>query len=309
MSLILLCAGIYTVCRSMAPRNMYTSLSAGLFRKHFSTLEKLNTVELAYEKEEGTQKDESILICHGWVGSKQNWRTVSRKLAEKTQIPSYNIDLRNHGASPHVTPHDYYNMVADVVKFIDKHNLKNTTVIGHSMGGKVAMALALARPDLVRRLVVGDISPRIVTMWKKFYDLVDGMIEVRNSNVRSRREADAILTKVEARPEIRQYVLTNAKIEDGRLKFTIPIELIKNCLPEIGDFPYESKDGVVFEKPTTVIKAINSPFLSYDDFPLIKEFFPNSELHTSQTGHFMYMEKPDDFVDLVSRNVEKDRLK
>src|SRR5690606_29290029 len=118
-------------------------------------------MELHY-RERGEGKP--LLLLHGIFGSADNWLTFSRSLSD--QYRSYSVDLRNHGQSPHDPVFDYPAMVEDVKLFIEKHGLENPAIIGHSMGGKVAMNFAVAYPDLLSRLVVVDIAPR-------FYDLSD----------------------------------------------------------------------------------------------------------------------------------------
>ncbi|TIA85709.1 hypothetical protein E3P99_03910 [Wallemia hederae] len=267
------------------------------------------SVELAYEKEDGNRIDEAIILCHGWIGSKQNMRTVSRKLATPTQSPSYNLDLRNHGSSPHAEPHDYAHMAADIAAFIDTHQLQNVTLIGHSLGGKAGMELALTHPHLLRRLVIVDITPKSYETRPAFYTMTEGMQAVERAGVRSRRQADAILAKYEPRAELRKYLLTNmvyTHANDTHMHCKIPVQIINNALTDLGTFPYQNAEKQ-FSKPTTILKALNSPFLNHDDFLFVRKLFPAAEFTTIKSGHFVHLDEPDTFTELVASHIEKDR--
>lgn len=266
-------------------------------------------MNLAYEKVEGSLDAEPIVVCHGLMGSKQNWRTLARNMATKTHSSIYTLDLRNHGTSPHATPHDYEHMAADVAHFIESHKLHNVTLLGHSMGGKVVMALALSKPHLLRRLIVADMSPQRAGISEDFTAYTQKMVEIEHSNVRSKKEADEMLQKVEGNMAIRQFLLTNAEMNKntGFYKFRIPVDVLRDSIDAIGDFPYGENDNITFEKPATFIKGAHSKYLNHKNIPVAQKFFPNMELHTLEAGHFVHTEKPADFVELVRRDVESDR--
>ncbi|TIB74110.1 hypothetical protein E3Q23_02779 [Wallemia mellicola] len=278
-------------------------------RIHYSQSRWLSTVKLAHEKVDGSVTDEPIVVCHGLMGSKQNWRTLAKNIAQKTQSPVYTLDLRNHGTSPHAEPHDYTHMAADVSQFIEENNLKNVTLIGHSMGGKVVMALALSKPHLLRRLIVADMSPQIAEISKEFRAYTERMAEIENADVKSKKEADQMLQTVEPNMAIRQFLLTNAEMnkDTGFYKFRIPVEILRDAIPAIGDFPYKAEDEVTFDKPTTFVKGSNSAYLNHKNIPLAEKFFPNMKLVTFQAGHFVHTEKPFEFVQLVTDDIESDR--
>ncbi|TIA87527.1 hypothetical protein E3P99_03121 [Wallemia hederae] len=274
-----------------------------------STLRQLSTVPLAYEKTEGSLDDEPIVVCHGLMGSKQNWRTLARNMALKTHSSVYTLDLRNHGTSPHAKPHDYEHMAADVAAFIESQKLDKVTLVGHSMGGKVVMALALKHPHLLRRLVVADMSPQIAKISEEFLAYTQKMVEIEHANVRSKKEADEMLKAVEPNMAIRQFLLTNAEMnkETGFYKFRIPVETLRDAIDAIGDFPFKDSDAVSFDKPTTFIKGEYSKYLNHKNIPLAEKFFPNMRLHTLPAGHFVHTEKPAEFIEILRQDIEDDR--
>ncbi|TIB50312.1 hypothetical protein E3P80_00472 [Wallemia ichthyophaga] len=294
--------------RGGACRGFIAATSTVPLKTH-SHLRQLSTVNLAYEKIEGSLDSEPIVVCHGLMGSKQNWRTLARNMATKTHSSIYTLDLRNHGTSPHATPHDYAHMAADVSQFIESHNLHNVTLLGHSMGGKVVMALALAQPHLLRRLIVADMSPQRASISEEFLAYTQTMVDIEHANVRSKKEADEMLKKVESNMAIRQFLLTNAEMnkDTGFYKFRIPVDILRDSIDAIGDFPFGEQSNAVFDKPTTFIKGEHSSYLNHKNIPLVKRFFPNMQLHTLNAGHFVHTEKPADFVELVREAVENDR--
>lgn len=143
---------------------------------------------------------EAVVVCHGLFGSKQNWRSLGRAMAKRFCLPVYALDLRNHGTSPHIEGLHYADMAADVLGFLKEHNLKKVVLIGHSMGGKVALALTLS-PDLpkdaISYLVSVDMTPARGPLSKEFEQYVEAMLEIQNSGVETRNEADKLLSKTE----------------------------------------------------------------------------------------------------------------
>jgi len=142
-----------------------------------------------------------IVIMHGIFGSADNWLTQARILSSKYRV--FTVDLRNHGQSPHSDEFDYQAMVADMVEFIDEHRLKDPIIIGHSMGGKVAMNLAVAHPDKLSKLIVVDISPRPYNL--EHYVIINGLKAIPIDQITSRQEADSVLEKYVPEMDVRQF--------------------------------------------------------------------------------------------------------
>lgn len=148
-----------------------------------------------------TDKTQAVVVCHGLYGSKQNWRSVGRAMAKSFRVPVYALDLRNHGDSPHNSSMTYSDMAADVKGFLQDHQLEKVTLIGHSLGGKVAMALALdpERPsNLLAQLVSVDMSPAVGAISSEFMAYAKAMVDIEESGCHSRKEADTILQKTES---------------------------------------------------------------------------------------------------------------
>ncbi|MFZ6010242.1 MAG: alpha/beta fold hydrolase [Bacteroidota bacterium] len=236
-----------------------------------------------------------IIIMHGIFGSSDNWLTQAKILSAQYHV--YSLDLRNHGQSPHDDKFDYKVMAADLEKFIRDHNIQNPIVIGHSMGGKVAMNFALAHPELLQKLIVVDISPKPYNL--EHYSIVDGLKAVPIKNISSRQEADAALAQHVPEADVRQFLLKNLQRKpEGGFSWKINLAVIDKNLSNIGlDLHYPGK----FEKPTLFIRGKRSKYVPDSDLQRIKEIFPKATLETLDTGHWVQAEKPQEFVEVVMK--------
>jgi pimeloyl-ACP methyl ester carboxylesterase len=235
-----------------------------------------------------------IVILHGIFGSADNWLTQARMLSEHYRV--FTIDLRNHGQSPHDDAFDYPVMVEDLKEFLEEHSLQDPIILGHSMGGKVAMNFAVAHPDLLQKLIVVDIAPRPYNL--EHYVIIDGLKAIAIDRITSRAEADAALAAYVAEPDVRQFLLKNLhrKVEGG-FSWKLNLPVIDKNLQKIGlDLEFEGK----FEKPTLFVRGAKSRYIRDKDWDHIKQVFPQAELETLDTGHWVQAEKPKEFVEIVS---------
>ncbi|KAG0354895.1 hypothetical protein BGZ54_001421 [Gamsiella multidivaricata] len=209
-------------------------------------------------------------------------------------------DLRNHGESGHSSEHDYANMANDVTHFLKERNLEKPIVIGHSMGGRVAMNMALRHVDL-DRLIIVDIAPVQVTLSSEFAKYVEVMKEIQKANVKKQSEADAIMKNYVSDLGVRQFLLTNLKRNaagDG-YSFRIPIETLGKSLETLGHIDFKPGQDR-YEGKTLVIKGTKSKYIQKKDEDLIRTFFPNSRIAELETGHWVHAEKPEEFLKLVT---------
>ncbi|GAA5905955.1 hypothetical protein JCM5296_001300 [Sporobolomyces johnsonii] len=263
-------------------------------------------VKLAYESHlpaNSTSSKAPLVVLHGLYGSKQNWRSLAKGMAAKLGREVFTLDLRNHGLSPHVRECGYEDLAADVKAFIEEERrLDDCIVVGHSMGGKVAMTLALGGCDALSRLVVVDIAPGIGKISPEFRAYLDAMNEIEAAAVHSRKEADLILQKTEPDLGVRQFLLTNLDraSPSAPYKFRLPLSFLGNAIDEIGHFPYAPGEKV-FDKPSLFLKGSKSKYINSRNIPTIKQFFPNSQLETLETGHWVHAEKPKEFVELLEK--------
>ena len=240
-----------------------------------------------------------IIIMHGIFGSSDNWLTQSKILSEKFRVIS--LDRRNHGQSPHDETFDYQSMANDLLLFIKEHTLENPIVIGHSMGGKVAMNFAVAHPEMLERLIVVDISPRPYNL--EHYVIIDGLKSIPIKSITSRNEADEALIPYVPEADVRQFLLKNLQRKpEGGFAWKINLPVIDKNLSKIGlDLQYNG----TFEKPTLFIRGGRSKYVRDEDMTHIKEVFPKAQLETLDTGHWVQAEKPKEFVETVLKWLSK----
>ena len=236
-----------------------------------------------------------MIILHGVFGSSDNWLTQAKLFSPHFRV--FTIDQRNHGQSPHDEEFSYPVMVNDLLQFIDEHQLKDPIVIGHSMGGKVAMNFAVAHPEKLEKLIVVDIAPKPYNL--EHYVIIEGLKAIPVQTITSRNEADAALAAYVPEPDVRQFLLKNLQRRpEGGFTWKINLPVIDKNLNKIGfDLEFAGK----FEKPTLFIRGGKSKYVKDEDMTRIKEVFPQAELKTLDTGHWVQAEKPQEFVDTVMK--------
>ncbi len=235
-----------------------------------------------------------FVILHGLFGLLDNWQTLAKFWSQKYHV--YLVDLRNHGRSPHSNEFNYDLMVEDLAEFITEHQLQNPVVMGHSMGGKVAMNFALRYPEQVSKLIVVDIAPRAYPVHHQ--DIIDGLNAVDIATMTSRTEAEAALVPYIPEAETRLFLLKNLyRREDNSFGWRMNLAAIEKCIEEVGQ---ETTADTPFNKPTLFIKGEKSRYIQEKDIPAIQQLFPQVQLETiANTGHWVHAEAPEKFYQLV----------
>ncbi|KAJ5143726.1 uncharacterized protein N7515_002513 [Penicillium bovifimosum] len=274
----------------------------------FSTARVLQS-ELAYQvfgPENGQAVRLPILFLHGLFGSKQNNRSISKALARDLKCQIFALDLRNHGQSFHAPEHNYNVMAEDVQEFIKQQKLDKCVLIGHSMGAKAAMAVALRSPETVSALIPVDNAPVNAALASDFPKYVRGMQKIEAEKVTKQSDADKILGDYEESLPIRQFLLTNLirSEEDNTLKFRVPLSIIGGSLDNMADFPFKQSDNLKYEGPTLFVRGTKSRYVSDKTMPAIKAFFPNAQIADVEAGHWLISEKPEDFRQAVVKFLE-----
>ncbi|CAG8479313.1 12428_t:CDS:10 [Funneliformis caledonium] len=236
---------------------------------------------------EKSHESPSLIILHGLFGSKQNWKSLAKIFAQRLNTHVFTLDLRNHGDSPHLSVHNYEVMADDVAAFIKEHKLYKTVVMGHSMGGRVAMAMALRQVPHIEKLVVVDSSPINTRMPSIFSTYVDVMKKVEQAGVVKLEKADKIMEDYIDDVTIRQFLLTNLKKDPdtGLFKFRIPLNILGDSLEKLGGFPFDSAHHT-FHKKTLFVAGTKSNYLLSKDYPTIRTFFPNAVIAELDAGHW-----------------------
>src|SRR5256885_529009 len=174
-----------------------------------------------------------LAILHGLFGSGRNWTSIAQRLAKQHRVVT--LDLRNHGASPWADTMDYEEMAADVRATLHARGYHRYALLGHSMGGKVAMVAALQHGAEVERLVVVDIAP--VNYPPHHLALVQAMRELDLAGIERRSEADARLAGSIRNPAERAFLVQNLLFEDGRARWRLNLAAIEQAMPKLGEFP------------------------------------------------------------------------
>ncbi|KAF9048875.1 Alpha/Beta hydrolase protein [Panaeolus papilionaceus] len=255
-------------------------------------------------------------------GSKRNWGSLCKALhRDLPDRPIYTLDLRNHGTSPHATPMTYSAMAADVLKFIEDKKLQDVALLGHSMGGKAAMAYALhaseakLSSEYLSKLIVVDIAPSVGKISPEFQQYVIAMQQIEAlepGKVNTRTDADKHLAAIEKDVSVRQFLLTNLKVPSHhpvtghvhKAKFLVPLDILSQSIDEIGSFPYKydaqtDSAPVTWNGPTLAIKGSKSPYVNHKNLPVFRAFFPDTRVSELDTGHWVHAEKPLEFKKLV----------
>lgn len=238
-----------------------------------------------------------VVILHGLFGSKRNWSAIARQLAEAFQV--FTVDLRNHGESPWDDRHEYPAMAADVASFIDRQVGGPVTLIGHSMGGKVAMLLALTRPDLVERLLVVDISPARSRGTPIGY--VHAMQRVPLAACARRSDVEAALAEDILDPVVRGFLVTNIVSRPEGLAWTANLDAIERQFDTILDWP-DTADAAPFFGPTLFLRGNRSLFMKPEHALVIHQLFPAATIESIiGAGHWVHAEQPAAFLEAVRR--------
>ncbi|KAJ3259414.1 hypothetical protein HK103_002340 [Boothiomyces macroporosus] len=241
----------------------------------------MNTVKLAFNKyTPAVIKNPPLVILPGLFGSKQNWTSLSKSLTKKLNSEVFALDLRNHGDSPHTALHSYDLMALDVQEFIKP--LGPVNLMGHSMGGKVSMYVALDEPQLLNKLVVVDVSPLPIKSGSLFKQYIKEMISLAELGITSVKQADEFLARTIPELAVRQFLLTNLKQDEGDYKFRINLEALNDAIDSVWGF---DRTGT-YTGDTLFIQGTRSDYIKDEDYPEITKLFPNSEFAKIDAGHW-----------------------
>ncbi|MBT5977206.1 MAG: alpha/beta fold hydrolase, partial [Flavobacteriales bacterium] len=233
---------------------------------------------------------EPLIILHGLLGMLDNWQGPAKLMQYKFLI--YIVDLRNHGHSQNSDEHNYDLMSADVIQLMDTLKIERAHLLGHSMGGKVAMKIAEEHSERVNKLVVADIGPKEYPVHHE--QIIAGLKSVPLDELERRSDAEPYLEKYIPEPGVRQFLMKSLFHPDrGSFDWRFNLEAIERNLHEVG----QSVDELGFDGETLFIRGGSSNYVLDEDWADIKTLYPNAYLETiDDAGHWLHAEKPQEFV-------------
>ncbi|MDJ0686840.1 MAG: alpha/beta fold hydrolase [Alphaproteobacteria bacterium] len=236
-----------------------------------------------------------VLIVHGLFGSKRNWTAIAKRLSRRHRVLT--VDLRNHGESPWDSDHRYESLAEDLASVIKRRCSGHASVVGHSMGGKAAMALALAHPHSVERLVVVDIAP--APSGGTLIDYIETMSALPLAAYSKRADVEQALADEIDDPAIRSFLAHNIQVSDGALRWRLNLAALEENFDAIMGFP-TFPHGKSFGKQTLFIAGAKSDYIQPHHQAEIDRLFPRSEIEiVPGAGHWVHAEAPGPFLDLV----------
>ena len=247
--------------------------------------------------------DSALIILPGLLGSSANWQSIAKRMGQRRTV--YTLDMRNHGQSPWSDSMTYPAMAIDVAEFIATLDHRHICLLGHSMGGKVAMRLAFNAPQLIDSLIIADIAP--VSYEHDFDDLIAAMIELGLSSIARRSDADAALASSVSSPAIRAFLLHNLSFDTERGNYTWRpnLNVLLNAMPEITSFSLSDAD--VFGKPSLFIHGANSDYVTPASRKLISQRFQGASFDKlKNAGHWLHAEQPAAFIEHCEASLSHD---
>ncbi|MCX6222924.1 MAG: alpha/beta fold hydrolase [Bacteroidia bacterium] len=255
----------------------------------------------------------ALIILHGLYGSSDNWINIAKQLQEHYTVLL--PDLRNHGASPHTPTHTYEEMANDLLQFYEETNTEDAYLIGHSMGGKVAMRFAAEHPEKVNRLMIIDIAPKnYLTGDRSFkhirqHELILQLLDNPDlSKYQSRKELDDYFGSKIKEESLRMFLLKNIhRSHAGIFEWKINAEVLRDTFHSIVsemDLSWFEERMPITAYPVTFVRGLNSEYVSDDDCKVIRKIYPEAKLVNFEgAGHWLHAEQPSKLVATILEKV------
>jgi esterase len=238
-----------------------------------------------------TGDGEPLVLLHGLFGAARNLGILTRALSQSAKVIA--MDLRNHGESPHGLPMDFTTMADDVAETLASHGVSRANVVGHSLGGKTAMALALTRPEIVAKLVVMDIAP--IAYDHDYDDYVAAMLAFDLSPGLTRGEADQALARAVKEAPMRAFLLNNLVLGEHP-RWRVGLQEIQAAMPDLLAWP-ELPGQRPFTGPTLFLRGAESHYVGPDAERVIDALFPHAERQSIEgAAHWLHADKPREVI-------------
>lgn len=241
-----------------------------------------------------------IVILHGLLGSSDNWRAVSQRLGRSYKV--YTVDLRNHGQSPHSDTMTYPVMAEDLRELLERETISEAHVVGHSLGGKIAMQFATSHPDRVKKLVVIDIAPKAYPPLQR--STLAALEQLELQSFTSFGEIDAALASAIPEIALRQFLMKNiARVPKMDFQWRIDLGSIAKSYDELTKAIIPTG---TYNKPALFLRGGRSDYIQDAELPSIQAIFPRAELVTIATaGHWLHTDATDEFLKVLTAFLTK----
>lgn len=244
-----------------------------------------------------------IVLIHGLFGTLDNLNMVAKPLSEQYCVTS--IDVRNHGDSFHANTMDYAELAQDVIRLLDHLKIKKCLLLGHSMGGKIAIQIAIEQPKRIEKLLVADIAP--VTYPPHHLKIIEGLQAIDLTKVKSRKDADVQLAPYVDDINIRQFLLRNlTKNDQNEFTFKCSLVNISESYAQIMQANKLPDDKAPYSGETLFIKGGKSDYILPEHSEAIAKILPNSKAKVIQgAGHWLHAEKSIAFNKIVAGFIKR----
>lgn len=238
-----------------------------------------------------TGDGEALVLVHGLFGAARNLGILTRALSQGAKVIA--LDLRNHGESPHGLPMDFATMAQDVAETLASLGVERAGIVGHSLGGKTAMALALTRPEMVAKLVVMDIAP---IAYDHDYDgYVTAMLAMQLTPALTRGEADQALAQTVKAAPMRAFLLNNLVL-GASPRWRVGLKEIQAAMPDLLDWP-ELPGQRSFSGPTLFLRGAESGYVGPEAEGAIDALFPGAARQSIEgAAHWLHADKPREVI-------------
>jgi len=242
-----------------------------------------------------------LIILHGFLGMADNWKTLGRQWAENG-YQAHLIDQRNHGRSLHSDEFNYTILAQDIKDYCTKHELEKIYLLGHSMGGKVAMKVATDFPELIDKLIIADIAPKEYAPHHS--DIINGLKSLNFDKITSRKQADEQLAVRIPDFGTRQFLLKSLhRVDKNRFGWRFNLEVLGNSQSMVG---FQDSIHEKINTPTLFIRGAKSGYINDNDFVIIEHAFAKANLKTiPNAGHWLHAEQPDLFFEIATNFLEE----
>lgn len=236
----------------------------------------------------------TLIILHGLFGNLSNWKTISRRLAQN--FDTIVVDARNHGRSPWHDEVSYPVMAMDIKQLMDELGIDRAGIVGHSMGGKTAMTLALTIPERLSGIVIVDIAPVVYS--HSHIDLIDTLLRLDLGSARKRQDVDQLMQAEIADAGLRQFLSQNLVFRDGQFAWRINLKALAAGMDNLTGFP--QNPGNSYSGPALFIHGKNSDYVQDRHHDEIVKLFPHAVFKgVDNAGHWVHAQAPDRVTDEI----------